>query len=59
MNEVREIERAAARLQRSMDEAYSRHLESNDEQRVEGIASALRTAWTAFRRRCAASSWRC
>jgi len=43
MSELKEIERAAHRLERAMDEAYSRYLGVDEEQRIEGVAAALRS----------------
>jgi hypothetical protein len=42
VSELKEIERAAHRLERAMDEAYSRYLGVDEEQRIEGVAAALR-----------------
>lgn len=44
MSDLKEIERAAARLERAMDEAYSRYLGADEAARTAGVADALRHA---------------
>jgi hypothetical protein len=44
VTDVKELERTVARLERAMDDAYSRYAPTAEEERIAGITTALRTA---------------
>jgi hypothetical protein len=44
VTDIKELERTVARLERTMDDAYSRYAPTAEEDRTAGVAAALRTA---------------